>query len=299
MSTLDEPDSLPLVSARCKLGTLRPQAGRKLRLSAPRRFVCDLLAAARHVPRVPMQRRMRLADVMAARNARAEHICWSAIFMKAYAQASAERPELRRSYMKFPWPYLYEHAATVVNFSLERVYQGEEAVFFAQIPQPELLSLPELDALVWHYKTARLERLRSFRRAMRLSRWPRPIRRLLWWLALNVNGAYRTWLFGTSGMSIVASFGAAGLYILSPVTTTLNYGTFESDGSLDVRLTYDHRVLDGAQVARAMAAMEENLHGPIREELLALAAAGNSNGAPTRSLRALEVTAAASANGDG
>ena len=297
MSSFDQRAGSPLVSGRCKLGTLPPPKGRKLRLTSPRRFVCDLLAAARQVPGVPMQRRMRLPDVVAARNLRGEHICWSAIFMKAYALVAAERPELRRSYMKFPWPHLYEHAANVASFSLERDYHGEEAVFFAQIPQPEVFSLLELDAFVRYYKNTRLERLRSFRQAMRISRWPRPIRRWLWWLGLNFHGNYRARAFGTFGMSIVASFGAAGLLILSPLTTTLNYGTFEPDGAIDVRLTYDHRVLDGAQVARAMAAMEERLHGPVRDELLALAAGDNSSGASANSLSADEPAGAATSNG--
>ena len=66
---------------------------------------------------------------------------------------------------------------------------------------------------------------------------------------------------------MVASLGA-GRHILSPLTTTINYGTLEPDGTLDVRLTYDHRVLDGATVARALAALEEVLHDEIRHELL-------------------------------
>jgi hypothetical protein len=66
---------------------------------------------------------------------------------------------------------------------------------------------------------------------------------------------------------VVAPFGASSLHVLSPLTTTLNYGTFLPDGSLDVRLVYDHRVLDGATVARALGHLEEVLHGPIADEL--------------------------------
>jgi hypothetical protein len=70
----------------------------------------------------------------------------------------------------------------------------------------------------------------------------------------------------------VASLGAAGLHILSPLTTTLNYGIFEPDGAIDVRLAYDHRVLDGAPVARALAALEHVLRTEILEELRRLPA---------------------------
>jgi hypothetical protein len=108
----------------------------------------------------------------------------------------------------------------------------------------------------------------NFSQALLLSRLPLPLRRFLWWLALYTDGAARAHFFGTFGISVVASLGAGGLHVLSPLTTTLNYGTFEADGTIDVRLTYDHRVTDGAPIARALAALEEVLHGEIRAELL-------------------------------
>jgi hypothetical protein len=175
--------------------------------------------------------------------------------------------------LPFILPHLYEHPINVASFGLERTYRGEKGVFFAQIPRPENLSLNELDTLVRWYKTAPISGVPGFARAMLLSRFPRPVRRLLWWLGLFSDGACRAHFFGTFGISVVASLGAAGLHLLSPLTTTLNYGAFELDGSIDVRLVYDHRVLDGAPVARALAALEEVLHFQIRNELLAVPAA--------------------------
>jgi hypothetical protein len=250
-------------------GVDAPQ-GRWIGLSLPRRFVCDLMRHAQAVPSVPSQRRMHLGDVIAARRARPDRISWCAIFIKAYALVSADRPELRRTYMPYLWPHLYEHPFNVANFSLERQYRGEEGVFFAQVRQPELLSLVELDALVRQHQSASIEEIPSFRRTLLLSRLPMPLRRLVWWLGLFSDGGYRAHFFGTFGISVVASLGAAGLHILSPLTTTLNYGTFEPDGAIDVRLTYDHRVLDGAPVARALAALEHVLRTEILDELLRL-----------------------------
>jgi hypothetical protein len=121
---------------------------------------------------------------------------------------------------------------------------------------------------VLHYKTSTLESVPSFSQALMLSRLPLPLRRFLWWMGLYTDGQARAHFFGTFGISVVASLGAGGLHILSPLTTTLNYGTFEPDGTIDVRLAYDHRVTDGAPIARALAALEEVLHGEIRAELL-------------------------------
>jgi hypothetical protein len=59
------------------------------------------------------------------------------------------------------------------------------------------------------------------------------------------------------------------LSIRSPLTTTLFYGVFDSDGAVDVRLAFDHRVLDGATAARGLAEMERLLQTEIAGELWA------------------------------
>ena len=76
--------------------------GRAIRLSKPRRMVIDLLYFAKQLPTVPVQRRMALATVVAARAACRNRPQWTAIFAKAYALTAREFPELRRAYVKFP-----------------------------------------------------------------------------------------------------------------------------------------------------------------------------------------------------
>ena len=73
--------------------------------------------------------------------------------------------------------------------------------------------------------------------------------------------------FGTFALSVYSSLGAESLHPLSPLTTTLTYGPIGRDGRADVRLVYDHRVLDGATVARALARLEAALTGPVLGEL--------------------------------
>jgi len=51
----------------------------------------------------------------------------------------------------------------------------------------------------------------------------------------------------------------------------LNYGVINSDGVLDARIIYDHRVMNGATVARALARLEEILNSVMLEEVRALA----------------------------
>ena len=242
-------------------------AGVKLPLSMPRRMIGDYLHFARQIPSIPVQRRMQLAAVVAARAASGPRPSWCAIFTKAYAFVTAARPQLRRAYVGFPRPHLYEHPVNIASVAVERTLGDEEAVFFAHLNRPEEMALTALDAQLRRFKDQPLESVGAFRRLLRISRYPRPVRRLLWWAALNASGRHRARFVGTYGVSVYSGLGAASLHPLSLLTTTLNYGVIEPDGSVDVRLTYDHRVLDGATVARALAELERVLTHEILAEL--------------------------------
>jgi hypothetical protein len=236
-------------------------------LSLPRRFICDLLHFAARTPSVPVQRRMRLADVAAARSAAEPRPGWCAVFTKAYALTAAAYPALRRAYVSFPWPRLYEHPSSVAMVAVERRLGEEDAVLFGPVQAPEQRGLAELDALVRRYKEAPLETVSSLRRGLALSRWPRPLRRWAWWIGLNVSGRKRAHYFGTFGVSSYGALGAASLHPPSLTTSTLTYGPIDADGAVDVRLVYDHRVLDGSTAARALADMENVLRHEIVLEL--------------------------------
>jgi hypothetical protein len=232
-----------------------------------RRFVIDLLHFSRRVPSIPVQRRMRLGSVRAAREAAQPRPSWVSIFTKAYALVAARWPELRRAYLGFPIPHLYQHPCNIAAIAVERRFGAETGVFFGKIRGPEQRSLSELDRLLRHFKETDVARIGSFRRALLVTRLPLPIRRLLWWIGLNAWGRKRAAFFGTFGVSVYAGLGAASLHPLSPATSALNYGVIDEHGEVDVRITYDHRVLDGATVARVLADLEEALNGPIVNEL--------------------------------
>ena len=242
-------------------------AGRNVFVSLPRRFIIDLVHFARKVPSVPVQRRMNLVAVVAAREVASPRPSWAAIFTKAYSFVAAARPELRRAYLPYPWPHFYEHPLSVASIAVERQLREEEAVFFGHVRSPEKCGLAELDRELRWFKEADVKRIGSFRQALRLSRLPRPMRRFAWWVALNWWGRKRAHYFGTFGLSVYAGLGAASLHPLSPVTTLLNYGTIDAQGNVDVRIIYDHRVMDGGNVARALAELERVLNNEIVTEL--------------------------------
>src|ERR1700680_3825110 len=121
------------------------KVGRSLALSLPRRFICDLLHFAQKVPTVPVQRRMNIARLLTARRQAFPRPSWCSLFTKAYAMVAAARPELRRAYLSFPWPHLYEHPVSIASVAIERRLGEEDAVFFVQIRGAEEHTPEQLD----------------------------------------------------------------------------------------------------------------------------------------------------------
>jgi hypothetical protein len=249
--------------------------GRRINLSAPRRFTIDLLRLASRIPTVPVQRRMQLSEVARARSAAAPRPGWPALFIKAFANVVAEMPELRRAYVCLPRPHLYEYPTVVAGIAVEREYHGEKQVFFGRISRPQDLPLTAIEARIRGLAERPVETIRAYRKMLRVASLPRPLRRFLLWLGLNLPRSRRS-VFSTFGLTVYSSLGAESLHPIAPVTTTMTYGVIQADGSVDVRLVYDHRVLDGSTVARALARLDAELNGSICDELRALAGPARS-----------------------
>jgi hypothetical protein len=249
-------------------------AGKYIPVSHFRRLVTDLMYFAARVPSATVERHMNLADLVAARRACEPPPTWSAIFTRAYAVVAARTPSLRTSYLTFPWPRLYEHAGNIATINVDRQLAGERVVLYAHVPSPEKRTLRELDAIIHAHQHAPVDSIPSYRNARRLSRVPWPFRRFVWGAALNVFGSVRCHHFGTFGITSVGPLGAGITHLMPILTSQLHYGLFDAAGGLDMRLSFDHRVLDGATAAEALADMEDVLCGELVQECDDMARSG-------------------------
>lgn len=251
--------------------------GQRIAISLPQVIVHDLLHFAGKIPTIPVQRQMNLQPLVEARFALTDRPSWTAIFTKAYAIVADEFPELRRVYVDMLKPYLREYPTSIVSIAFERKYEGELAVFTARIKNPSSKKVDRITRMLRRFSNDPIETVSDFRRNLKLARIPRPIRRLIWWLALH-SPIHKRNHVGTFGVSVYSALGAESLHPLSPVTTTLNYGVIAPDGSVTVRVVYDHRVLNGATMARALVRLETVLNEKLAEELreLKLSSAASS-----------------------
>jgi hypothetical protein len=237
-----------------------------------------MMHCARQIPGVVIERRLQVAPLVAARQMLASRPGWCAIFTKAYAVVARDLPALRAAYMSFPWPHLYEHPLNFASIIVERDFGGEMGVLMAHIRGPENHSLPALDTHIRWFKEQPLQESAYFRRVWRLCQWPWFIRRLVWNWGYHSSGARRARHMGTFGVTSVAGFGAHLASVQSPLATTLSYGPIDEQGQVTVNILFDHRVADGATMARALEEMQQVLLGNILRELQQLAAAESWTG---------------------
>jgi hypothetical protein len=240
-------------------------------LAPGRRWMCDLVALSRTIPIAALEHRLYLKPVIAAREASPKpHPSWVALFLKALSLVAHRRAVLRRGYFNFPWPRMYVHPENVAAITVEREWADEHSIFFDMLPRPETMGLTELHHYLRRLKTEPVESIPSFRRLIQGNLAPMPIRRLIWRWLYSFSGPRRARFMGTFAINGGTRFPIRPVTTTGAIGTTLYFGLFNDDGSTDVCLTFDHRVMDGGEVIRALCELESVLNTDMVLELNAL-----------------------------
>ena len=242
--------------------------GTARKITVPRRLVADLMHASMRVPFVSLARPLNIRSLLEARAQVAEPPGWAAIFVKAFALVARDQPVLRTLYVKWPWPAFYELPRSVAMVAIARVEDGQDCVLPQKVTAPDEMPLSEVDALIRHAKNAPIEQVPAFRKMLRATALPLPLRRLLWAIGLNF-GRQRANYFGSFGVTSVAAYGAGQLHVLSPGPFVLSYGVEKPDQIIDVVVRWDHRITDAALMARTLTRLEQVLNNEIAGELRA------------------------------
>jgi hypothetical protein len=242
--------------------------GRSIPLSRARRIVSDHSYFARKTPQGVLRQIINIEPMVEARAAAKPRPSWTSLFIKAFALVAQGSPPLRQAYVKLPWPQLYEYPVSVASLVVERSFEDEDVIFTRRIKDPANRPLTEIAATIEEAKTAPIETITDFKKALQLGRAPTLIRRAFWWLGMNI-GRQRPNYFGTFGISVLGATGTTIVYPVSSWSVFVSYGPIAADGSVEIVLAFDHRVMDGAVVARAFGALEATLNGPVAAEVAA------------------------------
>jgi hypothetical protein len=241
--------------------------GTSVRLSPARRLIVEFMHHARKVPSLPLACTVDVTDLARERSRLRPAPGWFAIFMKAMGLVARRQPELRRAFLRWPYPHLYEHPLSECAFLVEREWAGEQVVLGAKIRAPEDLTLAEIDAFLRYFKETPVWEVTHFRQALRVGRVPWWLRRFTFWHLLYLSGYRRAKHFGTFTMSSLGSHGVEQIHPLTFLTTYFTFGRISATGAVEVKLVYDHRVMDGRTVARCLNVLDEVLHSDLLAEL--------------------------------
>ena len=241
------------------------------KISTPRRFIIDLMRASVGVPFVSLSRPLNVRQLVEARAVTARPPGWAAIFVKAFCLVAKDEPVLRTLYAKWPWPRFYELPRSIAMVAIARVEDGEDCVLPERVARADELPLGEIDAQIRRAKDAPIEEIPAFRRIVKATRLPMPLRRLLWAVALNI-GRLHANNFGSVTVTSVAAYGGGQLHAISPGPFVLSYGRLAAEQTIDVVIRWDHRVSDAALIAKVLSRLEQVLNSEIAAELRKLGA---------------------------
>lgn len=237
-----------------------------------RRIVAEFLHQARDIPHVAVRREFAIPKLVAVRSETRPRVSWVALFARAYAMAARRHAALRRNWIRFPWPRIYEHPVSAAVVLVEREWEGDDIVLGAKVHEPERMGLADIDRYIRRYQTAPVGSISSFRQLLRIGRYPALLRRFVFWTALHWSGYRRCRRFGTFLISSLGQFGCDQTVVRMPLTGYLTFGPIGKDGKVMVGLTFDHRVMDARTAARSLEDMERFLNTALVAELRALAA---------------------------
>lgn len=247
-----------------------------MRIPRSRNLPIDVLHFSRQVPSCAHDRIIDVSRLAELRDECPQRISWSLLFLKAYAMVAQQNAVLRQTWMKWPWPHIYQHPTNVAMLVTRREFRGAPWLFWARLQAADAQSLEELQQRLNRYQQEPPEK--AFRRQYLVSGLPTPLRRLLWWLTLNVSGEKRAARSGTFYLSTIAGTGAEIQHPPAFLTSGITYGPLDENGRTRVTLTYDHRLMDGACVGRFLAELDDALNGPIAQELAGIAQSAESSG---------------------
>ncbi|MFI5916054.1 2-oxo acid dehydrogenase subunit E2 [Dactylosporangium sp. NPDC051541] len=166
-------------------------------------------------------------------------------------------------------PRVARYAAVSGKLALDKRIGGERVVLSAVLPDLERAGLGDIQALVDHYAGGDPETMPEFGPARSLHRLPGWLGGLAFRTGVRPLGR-RAAAFGTFAVSSLGHRPVDGFYSVGGTTITLGLGRIADrpvvrDDRLAIApvmrlsLTFDHRVIDGAEAADTLAEIKESL----------------------------------------
>ena len=196
----------------------------------------------------------------------------TALLIKAIGLAQLKHPESRTIWL--PWGRVATLNNICAGFTVEKVVEGESAVYFGTIQKPHLKSVAEIASELSEYSRRKPEEIPQLEIEHRFAKMPWLIRRLILLTGLSLPAIRLKYLGATFGISSLGKYGMKVLIPPCACTCTFGVGSVEDtpvvrEGQIVVRpimnliLNFDHRLIDGAPAARFLSDVRSLLEGGL------------------------------------
>ncbi len=197
-----------------------------------------------------------------------------AYVLEGYGHMLAKFPELNSYLRVYPFTKLAVYSGVDISLTVEREWEGRRIVLLAILRDAQNKSAEEIHEFLRARRERPLEELDEFTRYKKLLKVPAFCRWRLFQLCVKPFPGLMRELVGTTAFTSIGKFGSTLTTPLSPRTVTLSLGRVEPRPRVignDVRpalsawvtVTYDHRVSDGAEVARFGDELRRYLERPL------------------------------------
>ena len=179
----------------------------------------------------------------------------------AYGHSLAEFPELNSYLRLYPTTRLAVYDDVDIALTIERKWNDRRIVLLALLKESQAKSLDEIHEFLCNRRDAPVESLEEFANYKRLLKVPAFCRWHLFQIFCKPFPGIMQQLVGTTAFTSIGKFGTSLTTPISPRSSTLSVGKVETRPrvcgnaikaapSVWITLTYDHRITDGADVAR-------------------------------------------------
>ncbi|MFB6889763.1 2-oxo acid dehydrogenase subunit E2 [Kitasatospora sp. NPDC056327] len=189
--------------------------------------------------------------------------------LHAAARVLAEHPEANAAIRGAGRPRIAHHTAVNGKFTMDRTVNGRRVVLSAVLPDLERTGLAGIQRQIDHYRDGDPELMPEFAGTRLLRRLPWPLGGLLFRLGVRPL-ARRGTVLGTFAVTSLGHRPVDDFYSVGGTTVTLGVGRVaerpvvrdarvEAAPVMRLSLTFDHRVIDGAEAADVLAGLKDAL----------------------------------------
>lgn len=240
------------------------------RIAPERRHTLYFLREIRAIAPVFLDTDVDMSAVLRHRSAGRRYSLVTYVLYAA-ARVLAAHPQANAAISRRGLPRVARYHSVNGKFTLDKTLNGERIVLAAVLPDLHESTLEEIQRQVAHYRDGDPATMPEFRAARLLHRLPWPIGGLLFRLGVRPLNRRATRL-GTFAVTSLGHRPVDGFYSVGGTTLTLGLGRIADrpvvrDQQVTIAplmrltLTFDHRVIDGAEAADVLTDLKDALEG--------------------------------------